>query len=69
MRRYTSGIFNACESLQFSDQLVRLAPCDEFGGLHCVHEQLQFGKTENPLLHIISMSVSFDLFNLETCMD
>ena len=65
----SGGVFNACKSLQFSDQLVRLASCDEFGGLYCVHEQLQFRKAEDPFLHVVAMLVSFELFDLETCMD
>lgn len=63
------GVFYACKSLQFFNQLVCLASCDEFGGLYCVHEQFQFRKAEDPFLHVVAMRVSFDLFDLETCMD
>ena len=64
-----SSVFNACKTLQFSDQPVCLASRDEFGGLYCIHEQFQFRKAENPFLHIIAVRISFDLFDLEACMD
>ena len=63
------SVFNACKPLQFFNQLVCLASRYKFGGLYCIHEQFQFRKAEDPFLHIIAMRVSFDLFDLETCMD
>ena len=65
----SGGILNAGKSLQFFDQMIRLASCDELGRLYSVHEQFQFRKAEDSFLDIIAVHVSFDLFDLKACMD